>query len=95
MTERNCNTCKFSFENTESGRPECPPDSSCHEPDYPLWQPMEVKGVDVFTEKLFCLALLQCGTDIAQQVLNEYLRIRDDEEAHKFITTLSTSHDED
>ena len=51
---------------------------------------MEVNGVDTFTEKLFCLALLQCGTDTAQRVLNEYLRLRDDKEAHKFITMMST-----
>ena len=35
---------------------------------------------DDYTEKLFCLALLKCGTDIAAKVLDEYIKIRDSKE---------------
>ena len=45
---------------------------------------MEEK-IDVFTEKLFCMALLRCGTDIAAKVLEEYLEIKNDEKIHAFL----------
>ena len=44
---------------------------------------------DVYTEQLFCIALLQCGTDIAAKVLKQYIAVKDNEDTCKWLQSLN------
>ena len=44
---------------------------------------------DPYTEKLFCAALLDSGTDIAAKVLTKYIELRDSTEFNEWLKELS------
>jgi len=53
----------------------------------------EMENQFLFAEKLFCVALLRCGVDIAHKVLTEYLKIREDEDILEWCKTPPTEEE--
>ena len=45
---------------------------------------------DLYTEKLFCVALLVSGTDVAAKVLADYIMLRDSKELDSWLESISS-----
>jgi len=44
---------------------------------------------DLYTEKLFCLALLDHGTDLTSKILTKYMELRDSKECNDWLEAIS------